>query len=405
MLVTLHADTLMQPILLDTLGHEVGHLLMLELIAEHKDGMPGSLESGTLGVNRWRRGNRDSKSYRRLLDRFSDVLEEGFFGEIDGNDQFIELAADLTEYWLLGFGSPRRWRQSFMLRLLMAAPVVQQDQLSTRSEVHKKGNLHALVPSADKGIVRMGVVRTILVTIVLELLRRDDSTDDYGAFLDDLHRHQLEELRVDLREKCLVGASREVLEGLDSPEGWTTFLEEAQLLAPWLFDHELAPTLRRFAKALKGHVIAGQQGLQQSERAIWHRIREEMARIRASILPLTERSLYIQHWIETKDIERGFDRDEIASRPEYQDSGRPWSVVPQPTVNRAKYEAGEALEWAPEVHLLQRGRIHPSTPASADKMFRARARFLGRLMLLVPAWRKATYERINQLEAENGAEG
>ncbi len=397
-IVNLHGDTLMQPILLDTLGHEVGHLLMLELRAEHER-KNRALSSGRQAENKWRKGHRDCASYRTLYSAFAQIIDDAFYGEIEKNDHFLELSADLTEFWILGIGDLTRWLQSFMLRQLMAAPVVQQDRRSERPEPEP----HALVPAPNKDWVRQGLIRTVMVRIVLELMEHDDVPDEWDTFLDGLYEGALAEHRDTVFRKCCIGPSQELLYALTRDKQWDELLLEMQEQTPWLFDGTLAKALSSYFRALHRHIEEGEERLETDEsemRTIWKALTSELATLRDAVLPLTENSMHVRHWITTDELLDFPGREELKERHSKSGYFLPWRVCLQPPVREMRYQDEGTLD-PPEVHLLQRGRIHAATAEGSRVLLEASSRFLGCLMTLIPAWRKATFNRIDRIEEGN----
>ncbi len=111
--------------LLESLGHEVGHLWFLEMRRERES----RRERAVLGnppQSKWAVGCSASDSYVRVQNAFYAVIDAGFFGDIDKNNYLIETLADYVEWRLLGCGF-EEWSRSFLFRNLLLAPLIHQD--------------------------------------------------------------------------------------------------------------------------------------------------------------------------------------------------------------------------------------------------------------------------------------
>lgn len=393
-LTELNSDTLNFPLLLETLGHEVGHCLMWELRKAYLE--PQSKEL-SYDPNVWSKGCKEEESYRELQKAFSALCEGVFHGAIDVTDSTMEVASDLVEMQLFGYDDLDPWLQSFMLRQLLASSPVTQDAKSSRPSKESR----PLVPTPNKEVMRGALKRAVLVAAAKRLAEHaepiadDDDYRAYEEFQEALHAEH-ESMRRCLYEKCIVGPSLEVIDTIRFPERWEEFREDSLRHAPWINDPHGLELARKLFRALHDHIAQRGKRLEQAGISLWPQIRKEFVELRDRQLPHLIPTLLIRHWLG-REKSWSVDRETLLAekRPE----GLPWRVVVQPT---AEYEGFHDTGQPPEFRtvLLQRGRVVPSTMDASREMCAAGHHIVGNLMARLPAWRQLVLSRIGRLEGK-----
>ena len=394
----LHADTITMPFLLETLAHEVGNQLMFELLGSNDP----ELDSAYATANPWTSNARQTPTRRRLQAAFDDIRTHIFFGQIADKDYFLESSSDFVEMLVLGYGNPHTWARSFCLRQLLASPPVQQDIPSERPEDERSA---PLVPAPNKEIMIAAFHRMVFVFFAWELLSWKPDEELYGDLIDRLKNEELEKLRVTLRNHCIIGPSLELAELLNDPLRWRRWLDEVLEYAPWLFDDQATKLAQVFYQRLKDYLPVGKRRAAARFGDLWKQLLAETVALRTSVLEHLEASLYVRHWLSTKDSAAGVDRQEIETRSHPERF--PWRVVPQPVRHYfAVVGGGKARrEFLSNVQtfILQRGRIIGRSYEIATQLNDANQRYIASLIAQLPRWRARVLQRISRLEGTAGS--
>jgi hypothetical protein len=392
--VELSAHTLQTPVFLDSIGHELGHLLLKEL---------DQLDAPELSANhawsgrRWllddeRRELRDSF---RELDRrvFLGELRPALLGSTPLHEEFVESTSDLIERHLLAFESFEEWTRSIMLRATLAALPVDRDPPGRRAT-------HAdVVPRADTELLMTIVLRTALVAVADELATWDGKS--LPQLREDLLGYRLARLRETLRDTCVVGPSTDVLDLLTDEWLWRDFMTTRVLAAPWLARPRAAQAAQAAFRALIDHVR------RPGGDPLLPRVVGAMRDLRALVLPNTTPSVHLRFWagFPERDMDENWSANGSFLVRDSQDGTPPWRAVPQPIRHVRTLEEASGDESSPAYRAVvgQRGFVFPISDAAMRAVVGADCAFYARLMPYLPGWRDSLLSRIDRVERAEAA--
>ncbi|ANM30801.1 hypothetical protein ABI59_16305 [Acidobacteria bacterium Mor1] len=380
---SLHVDTITMPILLESLAHEVGNVMMLELLeaCDVQENPP----PGEVVPNPWATDYFTEGTFQEMRETLFELRREVFLGEIDLGGYFVESASDYIELLVLGYPAVEKWAPSFLLRCLMASTPVHQD-LPSGDDLRGP-----FVPSMVPHQMLASLIRVIHVTFASRLADSEALDPEDEAAWEELWERMVDEavaLRESLATQCVVGDSRAIIEQVGDEKEWRRLIGIAQRYAPWLYDARAAAASQAFYRAVRKHTLE-----RSGKDAQWTAIRKEIGELRQVVLPLLSPSLYATHWL-TEQQSAGEDRD----FPEVGD--RPWRVTPQPPSHYLDYRdpSTPAQPEPYKVVVFQRGRIAPMNEEVALGLAEANRRFVANLVARLPAWRRSLLDKIGERE-------
>ncbi len=392
--VKLNTNTFTMPIMLESLAHEVGHELILELIRD-------SVDSGWRR-HRWLKGKFSrtrQKNFKRLVSVFTqlhhDVFQTMLVPPTSDNDcarVFIESSSDFVEYQLLAFASVEDWAPSFFLRMVLAGS---PSSLGARPE-----DIGSIVPHLDDKLILSAILRSVHV-----LLAHRMSTKDWSSleeFRDRMIVADLAEFRDLLIERCVLGPGVSPAHLLRA-ESWQHFVRsEVFGSSPLFFSEEGFELACKFYKALAGHArphpnsirkdtperfLSSIQDSFRDLRGSFPQGQEEGDGVYGLLLP----SLHIRHWLsaeELRDVRSG-----KISATGWGTRKRPWVVAPQPTKTLLEF-LRDGRPFSPRTSIFQRGQIIPRSISVQGRWTDINSRFLLRLLDMVPSWRVSILRKL-----------
>lgn len=387
------AETVTNPFLLDTIGHEVGHWLAVELLQGDD---PIHRHPGALGA-------KDSPTYRVLLSRFNELKDNVFFGHLGQNHSFCELIADLTELTLLDPHDQHRWTQSFLLRQLFEAPALggpADDPLSPQDapaglSADEAQYRYILGPIEDEDLMATTVVRVCHVWIALKALESPDRSTT--AEFDDKVWPTLQDLRKLLYERCLVGQSAFLFGILSDPEEWSHYMRTTVFGAEWLATSVARERTWWCLQALREHLREREHALEEPARSLWEETKRKLRDLRATTVKVVLPAIYLRYAFpleelrqEPHDLRRRLERTVGVNR-------LPWTATLQPLklagehlkALRQRRNGAQVLRDPPAQMLFyQRGAMVPLNEEASATLFNANASFIGGMMQLVPVWKR-----------------
>jgi hypothetical protein len=366
----LHADTLKYPMLLETLGHEVGHQLVIDLL---------SAASDRTETHCWADGERRASNFMRVRRAFDTIASEVFLGSLTVNHVFMEVAADFVEFVLMG-GEFEDWARSHMHRSLLVADTIGYPD--SDGDVTSAGR----VPVVDPRIIHSSIIRVSHVAIFDALAHEqgDWGFQSFDRFASKVKAGALSRLRKVLTE-CLLGPSDALRLLVTDERRWDEFLKYVVFAAQWLWTFEAAGHTADFAHQIVRHV-EGRKVVVPS----WTPVCQQMSRLRTVVLGHLSAAVHVRHWIDWE--ERGHVGPALL-RESY--SGPlPWLVSVPPALNPDSSDLGENVTAV----VLQRGRVVPVTPQSIEAVNSAHAEYVFEMFALAPQWRKTIADRANRIE-------
>jgi hypothetical protein len=386
------AETVTNPFLLDTIGHEVGHWLAVELL------------QGDDPVHRhvWALGAKDSATYRELLGRFNELHNNVFFGSLSQNHSFCELIADLTELTLLDPGDRERWTQSFLLRQLFEAPAIDgpaDDALKAEDAPagipeEERNYRYILGPIEDEELLATTIERACHVWIALTALANPARAAEPG-FLDDIAWRSLRDLRALLYTRCLIGQSAELFGILRDDREWRSFLRSKVFAESWLVTSAARARTWSCLGALQRHLREREDALQGLDRVLWEEAKSRLRALRSVTVDVVLPAIYLRHTVPVNELiaDPAHLRDRLQA-----DVGvdrLPWKATLQPLSLAGKlfkaqggHARAEILRAsAPRMLFYQRGAMVPLNEEASTALFDANADFIGGMMQLIPVWK------------------
>ena len=364
----LQADTIRHPALLDTLGHEVGHQLVLDLIR---------LARGDFDLHAWTKGVDSIETLRAAAEAFQRIWDNLLFQDALGGKALEEGIADFVEWRLLG-DSFDVWSQSVMLRaLLVAAPIAAPD-----------GTLPDDVPVPRTDILESVMIRLCIVQILDALVEAGDPPSDQWSWherlLDYIIDQRLERVRHLLETTCFVGPSQSIADVV--VKDWSEEIIRGRILgsASWLDSPEALGAVGGFVRKLAAHLQS------RSDHPLWGKVREAMTRLRNATLGGALPALHVRHWIPWTAVQDEIRRSESLGSTF---TAPKWVAIPQPLRHEGDSSAVRAL-------VFQRGRVVYTTKLAAERARDADAEFIWNLLGLVPAWRLRLKDRIRSIAPE-----
>lgn len=387
LLVKLNLGSFSAPLLLESIGHEIGHHFIRELDRT-------TAENGGIGTHQATRppalplANREALA--QLERAFRELSEDIFLGDLCGepagkeNQAFVESTADLIELLLFRYESIEDWVSSFMLRMVLGS------RPTTRPSTTKEGDPFE-VPYLDEDVIRTALLRAVLVRIALELTT--------GVVLPDAQA--LAEFRQTLRARCTLGPSLFIRYQLQSDVAWKKFLDEEVFSLPWLGDIEAVAIAHSFYSALREYLAWEPDPTANGGERYLAEIRSIFGRLRGAFLPTLLPALHIRHWMgpEQRELVRGGSSPAGKSYWE-----RPWRVTPEPTAATEEIDLARAGHQEIEVDyrslIFQRSAILARSNEVQEVWSKAHTQFFLETMALVPLWRATTLRKIAAIEDE-----
>jgi hypothetical protein len=384
-------------LLLDSLGHEVGHRLVYEL-----------LERAEVLEHEWSTGGVTSTpEFCAVRDNFDRMVERVFCGTLQVDDAICEVISDYIELLLLEGDNWEPWLQSLILRaVVLATPV----DLAVREVKRADGVVEArtTVPMGRDEIVMTVLIRACHVMIMRELasssLGKDFTMETFADTMATHVTYALTKMRHHLLDRCLVGQFDAITSRIRDEEAWRTFVDFYVIrVAPWLMTTDAVNTTKAFFESLDLYISSRANRLASSNR-IWGGVRKTMRDLRAAMLEHTLPAIHVIHWIDTVPLSdapasefRTILTDGVPEAPP------PWmaAVLPlsaDPGVDELGHPRAIDPAWQPKVVINQRGRIDPCDEVTADALLDANTRFIGDLAALLPAWRHQVTIRLKEVE-------
>jgi hypothetical protein len=374
----LNADVLNFPLLLDSLGHEVGHWMAVELLRRTR-----GAES-----HRWSRGQHGEIRFRRVGRLLLALERSVFWDSLSDSAIFMEVIADFVELELLSVNDPVSWIRSMMLRTVVLSP-------ATDPVFSPDGATP--IESAEQ--VATLILRVAHVVTLRALLAWDHRATPFGQFMDSTVPGELDDLRLLLSDQCILGQSGAVFDRITSAKAWREFVE-AEVIgdAPWLVDERSARLARCFFRALRGHLSA-RVSSEEVSKGLWPWVRSAMEQLRNGVLAQTRQCLHVRHWLPPEAWE-----DPETIRERYPECELPWLAAEQPFSQETSSEPQlkPTASRQPQMVIFGRGLFSPWDDDTCRELSAAHIAFLGDLFAMVPQWRARTIERAQAVEVAAG---
>ena len=388
LLIKLNLGSFSAPLLLESIGHEIGHQFIRELdrVAEGGGGMRAPTRPPALPPS-------NRAALEQLERAFRDLREEIFLGDLCGDragkesKAFVESTADLIELLLFRYDRIDDWASSFMLRMVLGS------RPTTRPSIRKEGDPFE-VPYLDEDVIGTALLRAVLVRIGMELTT--------GPALPD--REAMAAFRQSLRTRCTLGPSLFTRLQLQSDGAWDKFLADEVFSLPWLGDTEALATAHRFYSALREYLAWEPDPASHGGERYLAEIRSIFERLRGAFLPTLLPALHIRHWMgpEERAQARSGGVPEGSAAKEYWQ--RPWRVTPDPTTSTEQIDKARAEKIEIEVDynslIFQRSAILARSNEVQQAWSEAHTQFFLEMMALVPLWRATTLRKIAGIEDE-----
>ena len=306
--VELSSSTFTNPLMLESLAHEVSHLFLLDLASWYRVNRSNAWSSPSTGLgpgeHLWASprllSEAKQNSLRLVRGTYKTLNQNVFLHSLSSLEKgkpdvepFIEATADFMEAELLGYGiwdllaeplddgktrreklkdledaehaSFRLWLRSFLLRVLLSTgsldppgPAAEKDAKGA-SEAKKGRPADTPVPGVDAQMLRSAVIRAALVKcfrIVILRLSHESGNEFSVRNLKSYLHDPLLTLRKTLREECILGLATPVLEELlnAKEELWTDFMEKNVLGLRMFTDRYAVSAMMNFHGALIVHI-------------------------------------------------------------------------------------------------------------------------------------------------------
>ncbi len=400
LVVRLNIGSLASPLILESIGHEVGHLFLVELFR---------IAADRAGQHAWARltdtGSERAKATTELLDLARDINEEVFFGDLHPQvtesmaERFIESTADFLELKLIGYSGWQEWVRSHWLRTVVAG-------LPVNPSVDPRKP--AVVPYLDEDLVMSVLVRQASVVVADYLAGIPAAEDLVPPGRDPVLWQRLEEFRLYLRENATFGPSERVVQPLRSEAAWKEVVErEIFHHCRWLATSAAIAKSWHFFRALATHV--SWEPKEDEPRRSGHLIstvRQAFAGFREEFLDDLLPALYVRHWMNAEQRQKARDHEpEFSARPPgHEDYDKvPWRVTPQPQTYKEQLneirKTGVGGSLSPYKTLIfQRGAILACEGKTTERWTKAAVGFYLKLIPLIPAWRSLLLEQVVRIE-------
>ncbi len=395
-IAAVNPGTFENPILLESLAHEAGYMLLRELIRDSDDPSWRKhlwVKADNYDPNRIASLEVLRKGIQRLnYDVFCGRLADG---SEDDTILFLESASDFIEFKLLGYRDVHEWASSFLLRALLVS--------SPNTEARSSEGV-ALPPLIDEDVMLTNILRIALVKTAEFLSTRGSEVLERGGLKDQL-RGELEALRSYLYHNAPLGLSGEVASIVSNKDEWSAFL------ATHLFHGFAGLASERSLGALTNCYSAIAEFLQPpsegyaSTGRFWPRIAQALTGLRHAVLDGLLPALYVLHWMSHDDRRRARERSlgqGLEASAELKEESVPWTSAILPLavhemIKKAR-EQGLDLEIG-EINsvIFQRGRILQRTDAGLQRTGDATRSFLTSLLALLPAWRLELIESVSRM--------
>ena len=356
--VDLPVTALRTPFLMDSIAHEMGHLMVKELIRA-----PAQLRHDSY---------RPADDWKDVLAEFTRLHDNVFTGTLGAQHTFADVVADFIEWRLLDPDDFERWSASLLLRAVLLVPTTDMS-----CEGEGPGRKLSGVPLTDTRTLEEVIRRLVHVQIAKSMCDAKDDAWSAGASLQDVRS-----LRLFLESGCVIGPSQEIDDLVHDPSVWETFVHRHVYSAQWVQWPENARHARRFFLCLRDYV--NQRVAESTHVLPWAEVRSHLQAIRTEAIACTRPSRHVRVWAEPGQV-RGVRGHALAAHYHERKMNVPWEWAPQ-APSRAEGTPVKAV-------LYQRGRLVPT--AFPDRLAEITCDFFASLFRRIPMWRSSLRDRVS----------